>query len=202
MNSPSFRTPEVAQLYEKVREYCHPEYPFLDASYSPGSYAPAVDFTSIIAEWIRSEKEDAIAELWSFLTYEGQASVYALQTALKVKMPTWIRVSETAQSEVKAIYLLTLRAKMILPQDISAVSACLAATALACRQTVIEPAYLDVLVKATRPEIDQYSFLHGKANGAELAVAKAVSSLGAAECAAVKLKVVPPMARAVVFDFF
>ena len=47
MNPPSFRTAEVAQLYEKVRGCCHAEYPFLDANYSPGSYAPAVDFTSL-----------------------------------------------------------------------------------------------------------------------------------------------------------
>ena len=202
MDSPSFRTQEVAQLYEKVKGCCHPEHPFLDANYSPGSCAPAVDFTSIIAEWIRNGKEEAISELWSFLSYEGQASAYALQKALKVRMPSWVKLSETAQSELKAIYLLTLRAKMILPQDISAVSACLAATTLACRQMEIDPAFSEKLLKATRPEIGPNSILQRVEDGAKSAVAKALSSIGAAEPAALKLKVVPPMARAVVFDFF
>ncbi len=44
MHAPRFKTQEVAELYEQLRGYDHPQYPFIDSEYSPGSYAPAIDF--------------------------------------------------------------------------------------------------------------------------------------------------------------
>ncbi len=83
MSTPAFKTNEVAQLYEEIRTWCHPDHPFLDRNYSPGSKMPAIDFTPYVTTWLTSGRENAITELWGFLTYEGDASRFALRKVLE-----------------------------------------------------------------------------------------------------------------------
>jgi hypothetical protein len=227
MSSPIFKTIEVAQLYEEIRDWCHPDYPFLDRNYSPGSNMPATDFTAYVTTWLAGGREDAIAELWEYLTYQGDASRVALRKALNVNLPSWIQLSDTARHELHAIYILTMRATMCSNnQNIASVGAWLAATTLACRQLSLPPdydcggwtaemtratnvmplapAYSADLLKIVRSEMDMNSLLgsvHGKDEGARLAVEKAMSPLGVTETVAEKLKAIPPMARFVVYDY-
>lgn len=227
MSTPSFRTAEVAQLYEETKVWSHPEHPFLDRNYSPGSRIPAIDFTSHVTTWLAEDRINAIAELWEFLSFEGDASRHALRKALSVTLPSWIQISDTARHELHAIYILTMRAAMCSNQQSTAsVGAWLAATTLACRQLSLRPdydrgewtsemtrisktmplapAYSASLLKAVRSETDSSSLLgsvHGKDEGARLALEKAMSPLGAIEGVAEKLKAIPPMARFVVYDY-
>ena len=206
MNALTFKTPDVAQLYEDIRGCCHPEYPFLDPNYSPGANAPAVDLTPWVAACLTAGHEDAVAELWNLLTYPGDASAYALRQALKAHLPSWIRVSAPVSSELHAIYILTMRAAMCVgAEHMPSVAARLAATTLACTQMDIDANYIETFRGILRSEIGDHSILdspYGRTEGVRLAVETALSPFGAAEFAAAKLRMVPPMARLVVYDFF
>jgi hypothetical protein len=225
--APNFKTPEVANLYDEIQPWCHDEYPFLDRNYSPGSNMPAIDFTPHVAAWLTEGREEAIAELWSYLTYSDDACRLALRSALRCQLPSWIKLSESALHELHAIYILTLRAAMCSNlRNPESVSAWLAATTLGCRQlglapdydrgewtaemsrvtktVVLAPAHSNGLLKAIELEMNENSFLgsiHGKQKGAKIALDTATSDMGLSEIAAEKLKSIPPMARYVVYDY-
>lgn len=204
MSSPQFRTAEVSQLYQDVREWCHPEYPLLDPLYSPGSNVPAIDFTPYVAAWLRAGRHDAIAEFWSILTYRSDASTYALRQVLSARLPPWVVLSETARHELHAIYILSMRASMCGGRGAAFVAGSLATTTIASRQLEIDPTCREEILRIARSEITKESFLgsqFGRAEGARCALDKALSPLGVAELAAERLKVVPPMVRAVVYDY-
>jgi hypothetical protein len=131
----NFKTVGVARLYDEVREWCHPEYPFLDRNYSPGANAPAIDFTPFVAEWLASGHLDAVFELLSFLTSKTDAGTIAHRGALHAWLPQWVELSEAARHELNEIHLLTVRASMAggFP-DAPRVGANLAATTIASRQ--------------------------------------------------------------------
>lgn len=198
-----FSTTEVAQLHEAVRDWCHPQHPFLDPNYSTAM--PAIDFTAVVADWLQAGRIEPVAELWAWIAGDDESSRYALRKALRADLPDWICLSTAARHEIKAIHILTMRAALSgAPEAMSSVAAELAASALACRELQIDPAYSDTLAKATRAELNPNSVLgsrYDKAEGTRLAIEAATSPLGEAEPAAAKLKVVPPMARLVVSDF-
>ena len=107
MSSPTFKTIEVAQLYEEIECWSHPEHPFLDPKYSLESNAPAGDLTPYVTTWLAAGREDAISELWKFLTYRQEAfasdlalqdALYALRKVLKARLPSGIQLSETLLS--------------------------------------------------------------------------------------------------------
>jgi hypothetical protein len=226
MTAPTFKTPEVANLYEEILPWCHEEYPFLDRNYSPASNMPAIDFTPQVATWLAEGREEAIAELWSYLTYSNDACSIALKSALRCQLPHWIKLSESARHELHAICILTLRAAMCSNlRNPSAVSSWLAATTLGSRHldlapdydrgdwtaemsratktVVLAPPYSGELLKAIESEMTENSFLgsiHGKQKGAKIALDTAMSEMGTSEMAAEKLKSIPPMARYVVYD--
>ncbi len=188
---------------------------------------PAIDFTPYVTTWLANGREAAIEELWGYLTYSGEASRFALKKALKVSLPSWIQLSDTARHELHAIYILTMRAVMSgKPQSMDFVGGWLFAMSIGCRQLslppdydrsgwtaamtratnsmVIAPAYSDDLLKFVRSETETNSLLgsvHGKNEGARLAMEKALSPLGALEAVTEKLKAIPPMARFVVYDY-
>jgi len=209
MNIPTFKTSEVAQLYEQIGGWCHSDFPFLDRKYSPGSNMPAIDFTFYIANWLAGGRESAIEELWGFLTPQGDSSRYALRKALNINLPSWIQIPDAARYEFHAIYILTMRAALCSNyQNIANVGGLLAATTLACHQLCLsdferedwEPR----LYKIVRSELDTNSWLgneHGKDKGSTLALEKAMSPLGVTEVVAEKFKLIPPMARFVVYDY-
>ena len=228
MSNPTFKTTEVAQLYEEIRSWCHLEFPFLDPKYSPGSNMPAIDFTPYITTWLEAGNEAAIIELWTHLTSDGPDAIFGIRSALTARLPAWIEISETAKHELHAIYILTLRAAWGgRTMNMSRVAASVASTTLACRQLSLPPdyqrgkesmvdmaqagkpivlarAYSEELLKVIRSEINDFPIgvEHGKDEGSRLALEKAMSPLGVAESAAEKLKAIPPMARRVVFDRF
>ena len=227
MSNPTFKTTEVAQLYEEIRLWCHPEFPFLDPNYSPGSNMPAIDFTPYLTTWLEAGNQSAVVELWTYLTSNGPDAIFGIRNALTARLPSWIEISETARHELHAIYILTLRAAWGRTMNNSFVAASVASTTLACRQLSLPPdyqrgeesiadmakagkpitlarAYSEELLKVIRSEINSFpvGVEHGKDAGSKLALEKAMSPLGVAASAAEKLKAIPPMARRVVFDRF
>ena len=212
MSTPTFKTTEVAQLYEEIGGWSHPEHPFLDATYSLASNAPAVDLTPYVTTWLAAGREDAIAELLGFLAFRQEAFVsdlafqdalYALRKILKARLPAGVQLSETAHHELHAICILTLRAAY---QATSGVGMKLAATTLACRQMTLDPAFADELIRLVSSELrddenDDSDSIKESGEKARFAVEAALSPLGMAESASERLKVVPPMARYVVYDY-
>ena len=215
MSTPRFKTTEVAQLYDEIGCWSHPEHPFLDPKYSLESNAPAVDLTPYVTTCLAAGREDAISELWEYLTYRDDAflsdcalrdALYVLRKALKARLPAGVQLSDTAQHELHAICILALRAACRANQDMSGVGTRLAATTLACRQMTLDPAFADELNRLVSSELrddesdDPDSIKESDAR-ARLAVETALSPLGVAESASERLKAVPPMARCVVYDY-
>jgi hypothetical protein len=215
MSNPKFKTIEVAQLYEEIGCWSHPEYPFLDPKYSLESNAPAIDLTPYVTTWLAAGREDAIAELLGFLAYREDAfssdlayqdAQYALRKILKARLPSGVQLSETAHHELHAICILTLRAACRANNDMSRVGTGLAATTLACRQMTLDPALADELIRLVSSELrndetDDSDSIKESGERARFAVEMALSPLGVAESASERLKVVPPMARLVVYDY-
>ncbi|MCP5516230.1 MAG: hypothetical protein H7A45_03110 [Verrucomicrobiales bacterium] len=204
MANPSFRTKDVAKFYDSIRRWSHPEYPFLDAKYSPGSYAPAVDLTPFVTDCLADGRHDAIRELWSFLTPRNTASDRLLKKVLGAQIPAWLCLSETARHELKAINLLLHRMALTSNQDVSYVGAALAATVIGTRQLEVAPDYGEEMLRLTKSETPKESLLgsvYGPAKGARIALDAAMSPLGDAEPCTDKLKAVSPMARMVVADY-
>jgi len=205
MHAPRFKTPEVAELYEQLRGWDHPEYPFLDPEYSPGSHAPATDFTPSIAAWLAQGREEAIAELWHFLLPDMDSSRYALRKALAARFPSWLHLAEWQQHELRAIHLLTFRTALLhRAEEMAFVSRRLAAATIACDPIQIESAEIERLLRATKPEIldnSPYDGTRGKAGAVAYSVEKTQTALGQEAAAIERLKLIPPMARLVVHDY-
>jgi hypothetical protein len=215
MSSPTFKTTEVAQLYEEIGCWSHPEHSFLDPKYSLESNVPAIDLTPYVTTWLAAGREDAIAELLGFLAYRDDAfsselafqdAQYALRKILKARLPSGVQLSETAQHELHAICILTLRAACRDNKDMSRVGTELAATTLACRQITFDPAFADELIRLVSSELrddetDDSDSIKESGEKARFAIETALSPLGMAESASERLKVVPPMARFVVYDY-
>src|ERR1039457_1606076 len=136
MSNPIFKTTEVAALYEEIRDWCHPEYPFHDPNYSPGSSVPAIDLTPYVTTWLATGREDAILDLLSFFT----SRTYILQKTLRATLPSWVELSETARHELHAIYILSMRTAA------AKTATRLAATSLACRQLTLNPDFANELI--------------------------------------------------------
>lgn len=205
MTTPSFQTTEVAQFYDSIKQWSHPEHPFLDANYCPGSFAPAVDMTPFVTDCLIGGKHDAIRELWSFLTWRNAASDHLLEKALSADMPAWLCLSTTAKHELKAMNMLLLRAASTsLRDDVSILGAALAATAIGSRQLAVDAGWIEHLLDAARMETRRDSPLgstYGVREGARVALEAAMSPLGDAEPCAARIKSVSPMARMVVADY-
>jgi hypothetical protein len=215
MNSPTFEIREVSQLYEEIRDWCHPDHPFLDPKYSLESNVPAIDLTPYLATWLEAGRLEGIVELWKFLTYRDepgvfdlalQQALYSLRKILKARLPPGIQLSKTAQHELHAICILTLRAALRIGHNISRVGARLAATTIACRQMVLDPALANEVIRlvcSEQRDVEdvESNWVEEFRDAARLAIETAMSPLGPAESAAERLKVVPPMARCVVYDF-
>ena len=69
-----FQSAALRQLWNDVREWSHPDHPFLDASYSPGSNMPCADFTLWVAQRLAANDWTSILELLDCTTSEHQIS--------------------------------------------------------------------------------------------------------------------------------
>jgi hypothetical protein len=132
MNGLRFRTPEVAELYDSISQWSHPEYPFLDKGYSPSSNAPATDYTLAIADWLQNGRIDAVRELWSYIAPTGSASEHILMNGTQATIPQQLKLPARVQAEIRAVFLLTLRAQFILFTFCTDIAVELAASVLAC----------------------------------------------------------------------
>src|SRR6266496_4917374 len=129
---PRFRTPEVAELYDSISQWSHPKYPFLDKEYSPSSNAPATYYTLAVAGWLQNGRIDAIRELWSYIAPTGIASEQLLMSGIQATIPQQLKLPTRVQAEIRAVFLLTLRAQFILFTFCTDVAVELAASVLAC----------------------------------------------------------------------
>jgi len=130
--SHSFRTREVAELFASMAQWSHPEYPFLDKRYSPGSDAPATDLSLAVADWLQNGRIDAVKELWFYIAPNGIASERILMSAIRARTPQQLRIPVRVEAELRAIYLLTLRARFVHFTFDAEIGAQLAASTLAC----------------------------------------------------------------------
>jgi hypothetical protein len=205
MSVPRFRTPEVASLNEELRGWDHPDCPFLDPLYSTGSYAPATDFTSYIAQWLAAEKIEAVQELWSYLTPDYEAPRALLRKALRVHLLASIKLADWQWQELRAIHLLVLRMSLLHgPQDGAYLAGKLAAVVIACDPLALEPDGAQRPVRAAQSEVRDDSpcdGVRGRAGAALFSVEKTQAPLGIESAAVAPLKMVSPMVRLVVHDY-
>lgn len=100
-----FASPAVAALFNDVREISHPEHPFLDRVYSPGSCMPAADFSPWVATMHGRRDQGSIDELLSYLADPMRAKV--VRTAMAgVDLRRFIRADDALLHEIWAILLL------------------------------------------------------------------------------------------------
>jgi len=130
--SHNFRNREVAELYRSIAQWSHPEYPFLDKSYSPSSNAPATDYTLAIADWLQNARIDAIKEFWLYIAPSGVASERILMSGLRATVPEQLRLPERVENELRAVFLLSLRAEFVHFRFYTPVAIDVAASVLAC----------------------------------------------------------------------
>lgn len=203
-----FETKEVAALYAELKDWCHPEYPFLDPEYSPGSLCPVTDFTAELARWLADGNVGAIAELWWFLSNHGTADTTLLRYALGTRVSSQWGLDAASSMEMLAINLLMARmALQYTPSDArSHVATSLAATRLASiawqppdgvrdilRDNAVRQAVVIPGVGQKRRRIEQ----------AEAGMAELLGEVGEDVRAVGQWMVlIPPMARVVVVDYF
>lgn len=103
-----FRSAAVAELYSQIADITHPDYPFLDRSYSPGSYMPAADFSPWIASRRKQQDRAAIEELLGYLAYSTHAQA-VLKTTASLDLRRFIRGSDDLLHELWAVMFLGYR---------------------------------------------------------------------------------------------
>ena len=195
MPFPVFANKEVADFYDLVRQWCHPDFPFLDPNYSPGSYMPAVDVTSFIAKCIAANKYSAITELLSYLTPDSAGTRALLANALLKRLPDWLSLDAPSQAEVQAIYVLLVRMTCTNINSSERTAGALAATTLASHQLVVSGECYDTLLRHTKTEAKALEV------DAKTSLQTAMSPLHSERPCADKIKSVKPMARLVVEDY-
>jgi hypothetical protein len=153
----SFKCPEITDLFEQVRPWCHPEYPFLDARYSPGSKMPAIDYTPHIAAWLQSQKIEAVRELLGFLIGESRIRDTILDEWLGTPLVTWLGLPTEAVHEIHAIGLMISRQaidRSINKDSLAHFAAQLIATRLSLHQATITENYKVLSGPSTAPDED------------------------------------------------
>src|SRR6266496_3517210 len=69
-----FRSSALAHVWGEVSSISHPDYPFLDPLYSPGSLMPAADFSPWVGARIALGDWDSILELLRFIGTDDQVT--------------------------------------------------------------------------------------------------------------------------------
>jgi hypothetical protein len=198
-----FQTPEAAELHERIKAWSHSEYPFLDPWYSVGSFMPADDFTLSVAKWIMEEKWTAIAEIWNLLTYSSPASQHLLKTSLAARVPAIIGAGPEAVAELRAVYLLVMRAKYIHFNFSELTAARIMAATLSCYPLMILSVDVPELIRHVA-SCSKDGLLHnvlGAEGAARQCIQVAAAPFAEARQAADQLREVAPITRLVVHDF-
>lgn len=103
-----FQSAALRQLWDEVGQWSHPDHPFLDARYSPGSNMPCADFTLWVAQRLAAEDWPSVSELLDFTTSEHQ--ITALRRSLNIlDFGRFIEADNKLLFELKASAILTYR---------------------------------------------------------------------------------------------
>jgi hypothetical protein len=151
----SFQNPEVAELFEQVKPWSHPDYPFLDARYSPSSRMPAIDYTPCVASWLQYQKNDAVRELLGFLMGEDSIRDTVIDNWLGTPLVMWLGLPIEAVYEIHAIGLLISRQaidRSINKDSLAHFAVQLIATRLSLHQGAIDERYK---VPSTLPNVHE-----------------------------------------------
>lgn len=100
--SEPFKSDEVFALWQKYKSVSHPDYPFLDKSYSPSSHIPCCDLTLDVAQLILDDKIEAVWELLGFLGARNNEILIA-------QVPKGLSIEDFGAAEILAAFLLTWR---------------------------------------------------------------------------------------------
>ena len=65
-------TPAIEKLWREIEQWCHPEHPFLDRSYSPSSDMPAIDYTLWIKDRLLENDEESVQQLMIHISSGSQ----------------------------------------------------------------------------------------------------------------------------------
>src|SRR5438046_332977 len=103
-----FRSSALAQLWNEVGRISHPDYPFLDPLYSPGSLMPAADFSPWVAARIALGDWDSILEMLHFIGTDDQVTALR-RTFQSYDFGRFIEADAALLSELQAIAILTYR---------------------------------------------------------------------------------------------
>jgi hypothetical protein len=103
-----FRSSALGQLWQHVADISHPQHPFLDPSYSPGSLMPAADFSPWVAERLAVGDWDSILELFSFISTDTQITGLR-RTFQSYDFRRFVDAEASTFHELQAIAILTYR---------------------------------------------------------------------------------------------
>lgn len=100
-----FKTAGLNALWGEVGNLSHPDCPFLDRHYSPSTRMPVCDLTPYVTDFLMADDLESLTELWHYIghTYES------LKLALMANLPGGLQLSDYANHELRASYLLTVR---------------------------------------------------------------------------------------------
>ncbi|MGD0537825.1 MAG: hypothetical protein ABSC03_09290 [Verrucomicrobiota bacterium] len=103
-----FRSAALAQLWKQVGSISHPQHPFLDPAYSPGSLMPAADFSPWVAERLAADDWDSIWELLAFISTDSQITGLR-HTFQSYDFSRFVEAEPALLRELHAIAILTYR---------------------------------------------------------------------------------------------
>ena len=196
---PRFRSQRLSALWDRVRELSHPEHPFLDPLYSPGSLMPTADLSPWIAETLAADDWDAVLELLEFIATEHQ--ITALRRAFRTfDFGRFVDADRDLLLELQAVAILVYRIQWTGHEDGRAsLLAELFQHCLACHPFAFHPAAIDHLVVGANKLIRRWNREFRELRDPEpLVTAESLSSSGLPDISAVgeSLKAHPVTFRA------
>ncbi|MEZ5386197.1 MAG: hypothetical protein R3F13_11845, partial [Prosthecobacter sp.] len=99
-------TPALESLWEQVRDWSHPEHPFLDPLYSPSSLMPACDFTLWVRDRLLDGDDQSVRLLMCYIGTELSLWTRQLEGFFTWRVPGYEGVVE---AELRAVMLLCYR---------------------------------------------------------------------------------------------
>ncbi len=141
-----FRSSALTQLWQQVGGISHPQHPFLDPSYSPGSLMPAADFSPWVTSRLAAGDWDSILEFLRFVAADHQIAGLR-RTFQSYDFSRFIETDPALLLELQAIAILTFRIQWTGHEDSrSSLLAELFGPSLACYKFAIREASIPHLL--------------------------------------------------------
>lgn len=99
-------TKELNALWDQVRGWCHPEYPFLDSVYSPGSLMPACDFTLWIRDRLIANDVQSVRALFAYIAPDHTLFSRQFEAFFTWRVPGF---DGALEAELRAVMMLCYR---------------------------------------------------------------------------------------------